>query len=221
MSESITSRVSRLVTGGINSIVDLAENTMPEAMMNEAIREFDKAIDEIRYELGKAKAKKHVAEKRLTDESNKNEDLTRQIETAVNKGEDELAQAGIAKQLDIEAQIPVLENTVQVGKGEIEQLNGYIAALQGRKREMEADLDTYNASQKTGGGVSAESSSDAGNADDASKAFNRAMKKASGVAGSDLTTDRDQADKLSKLEKLDRDNEIQKRLQKYKVHQEQ
>ena len=54
MAEGLVSRVKRLVSGSVNSLVDVVENASPEMVMKEAIREVDRAIDEVRDQLGLA-----------------------------------------------------------------------------------------------------------------------------------------------------------------------
>lgn len=56
MSETLARRVGRLVSGGFHALADAAENLMPEAVMNESIREIERAIDEVRAELGRVLA---------------------------------------------------------------------------------------------------------------------------------------------------------------------
>ena len=41
MSESISTRVGRIISGTINSLVDAVENAAPEAVMEQAVREVD------------------------------------------------------------------------------------------------------------------------------------------------------------------------------------
>lgn len=48
MSEGLVSRVTRLVSGSVNSIVDTIENAAPETVMREAIREVERAIEDVR-----------------------------------------------------------------------------------------------------------------------------------------------------------------------------
>ncbi len=55
-------------------------------------------------------ANRHLANKRLMQEKRKHEDLNKNITLAVKEGRGNLAEAGIAQQMDIEAQIPVLEH---------------------------------------------------------------------------------------------------------------
>ena len=72
MSESLARRVARLVSGGFHAMLDKAEDCIPEAVMQENIRELERTIDEVRAELGKVLAQKHLATKkppRTTDRS--------------------------------------------------------------------------------------------------------------------------------------------------------
>jgi phage shock protein A len=214
MAENILSRVTRLVSGSVNSIVDAVENAAPETIMREAIREVDRAIDDVRAELGLAAANKHHANKRLMEASAKHEALSDQIETAVGEGRDDLAEAAIGRQLDIEAQIPLLENALtEAGERETE-LEGYVLALQGRKREMENDLDTYLSTRTAGGaaapGMSPEHAADS-KADKAESAFNRVLRGKTGLDGS-VKADRDTAAKLAELESISRSNRVKERL---------
>lgn len=218
MAENILSRVTRLVSGSVNSIVDAVENAAPETIMREAIREVDRAIDDVRAELGLAAANKHHANKRLMEASAKHEALSDQIETAVGEGRDDLAEAAIGRQLDIEAQIPLLENALtEAGERETE-LEGYVLALQGRKREMENDLDTYLSTRAeasaAGGaaatGMSPEHAADS-KADKAESAFNRVLRGKTGLDGS-VKADRDTAAKLAELESISRSNRVKERL---------
>ena len=65
MSETLSRRVGRLVSGGFHALIDAAENLAPEAVMNESIREIERAVDEVRAELGKVLAQKHLAAKKM------------------------------------------------------------------------------------------------------------------------------------------------------------
>ena len=112
MSETLSRRVGRLVSGGFHALIDAAENLAPEAAMNESIREIERAVDEVRAELGKVLAQKHLAAKKMAAESNRHEAIDANLQAAVAAGRDDLAEAGIAEQMDIEARLPVLENTI-------------------------------------------------------------------------------------------------------------
>lgn len=214
MAEGLVNRVKRLVSGSVNSMVDAVENAAPETVMKEAIREIDSAIDDVRDRLGLAIANKHHANKRLMEASAKHEELTEKLRLAVDQDRDDLAEAAISRQLDLEAQIPILEDALKDASAEEAELESYISALSGRRREMEEDLQTYMSSRP----ASSEPATGAGNGakpdrriENAETAFNRVLRGATGVPGT-AQSDRGTAAKLAELEKISRDNRIKERL---------
>jgi phage shock protein A len=218
MNENITSRVGRIISGSLNALVDAVENAVPETVMEEAIREIDSVIDEVRAEMGRVVAKKHLANTRLMEENKKHESLTEKIELAVAESREDLAEAAISQQLDIEAQIPVLEATIGDCVTQEKELEGYITALQAKKREMKEELQQFRAA-KTAAGSAAPSGAGTGSGstaesrvDKASSAFDRVVEKATGVLGSTGASDRETATKLAELDDLARKNRIQERL---------
>ncbi len=221
MAEGLAGRVGRIISGGVNAIVDAMEDAAPEMVMEQAIRDIDTAVDEVRSELGKEIAAKHLANKRLTEKNTRHEGLAEQIELAIEEGRDDLAEVAIANQLDIEAQMPVLEQTItECGERE-KELEGYITALQAKKREMRDELANYRESIKS---AASESKSNSAavvkksavdqKVDQATTAFDRILEKQTGV-GSTNTTQND-AVKLAELEQLARDNRVKERLAKIK-----
>ena len=217
MAEGLVARVTRLVSGGVNQLVDSIENTSPETVMAEAIREVDRAVDQVRDELAGVLANKHLANTRLGDTTTRHEELQGQIALAVKEGRDDLAEAAIARQLDLEVQIPVLETAVADASREEKELEGYISALQARKREMEAELDSYKRSQQqsatesAASGAAAQKNSVEGKTRKAEEAFDRVMKSATGLPGG-LSTDKADATKLAELDDLARKNRVSERL---------
>ncbi len=217
MAEGLVSRVKRLVSGSVNSIVDAVENAAPETVMKEAIREVDGALDEVRDQLGLALANKHHANKRLAETNSKHEQLAEKIEFAVAEGRDDLAEAAIARQLDLEAQIPVLESALKDAAEQEAELEGYVSALLGRRHEMEEDLQIFLASRASapdGSGVlgsGVPGASPDRRADKAESAFNRVLRGATGLSGT-VKADRETAAKLAELEKVARLNRVKERL---------
>ena len=216
MSEQLFSRVKRLVSGGVNSLVDAVENASPETVMKEAIREVESATDEVRDELGRVLANKHLASRRLMDANGRHEVLSEQIEVAVREGRDDLAEAAISRQMDIESQMPILEAAVSDANTQEAELEGYIQALQARSREMEEELVALKESRAanetlTADGEPAASGSAERRVNKAERAFGRVMRDATGVPGSPSGSRRDGA-KLAELEKLSRENRIKERL---------
>jgi phage shock protein A len=215
--ESLTSRVGRIISGSLSALVAAVENAAPEAVMEEAIREIEGAIDEVRSELGQVAAKKHLASTRLMEESRKHEDLGEKIEIAVAEGREDLAEAGIAKQLDIEAQIPVLEATIAECGSQEKELEGYIRALQAKTREMREELRQYRDTLAQAPAAADEPGPSTRSnvhqrVEKAGSAFDRIIEKASGLPGSGGPDDAGSAARLIELEELARKNRIQERL---------
>lgn len=218
MSESFASRVSRLVSGGFNAMIDAVENASPEIVMEQAIREMDQAIADIRGELGRVVADKHRASKKLLEDNERHEQLSAQIKVAVDQKRDDLAAAAISRQMDIEAQIPVLETAVADASDKEKELESYINALKAKQRDMRLELNRYQESKKAEQNT-VTSSANTGNdqADKATQAFERAMGQATNLP-SGMHQGGDDA-KLAELEKLARDNRVQERLAAIKSRQ--
>jgi phage shock protein A len=218
MADTLGARVGRIVSGSVHALVDAVEGAMPEAVMQQAMREIDQAVDEVRTELGKTIAARHLSSKRLTEQSSRHEDLTGQIELALEQDREDLAKAAVEQQLDIEAQVPVLEATVAETSARERELEGYVAALQAKRREMEESFQAMIAARARGAEqAGAAAPGQGGNGpgvarrvDNATGAFNRLMARegSPGVGG----LDRDQGAKLAELDRLSRQNRVEERL---------
>jgi phage shock protein A len=206
-------RVKRLVSGGANMIVAAVEAMAPEMVMDEAIREIDRAVADVRSELGQVLTRQYHATQRLAAENERHESLKEKIRIALKEGRDDLAEAGVAQLLDIEAQIPVLEATALETRSAQTELESFIAALQARKREMLAELSAYR-SAKSSAEAAAEStpSSVRQRVQNAQSAFDRVMGGAGGMTLSGAAPDPKTAKVNAELEELARRNRIKERL---------
>lgn len=216
MKERITSRVGRIISGSFNALVDAVENSAPEIVMEQAIREVDDAIEEVRGELGKTIANKHLANARLMQINQKCEELAEKIEFAVSENRDDLAETAIALQLDMEAQIPILEIQISDLSGKEKELEGYIAALQGKKREMREEINLYKNSRKDTvqemPSQGAKASTVETKVSRAESTFDRVLANTTGLATGIATPDRKNAAQMSELEDMSRKNRIKERL---------
>jgi phage shock protein A len=216
MTDTIASRVTRVIGGSVHALLDAVENAAPETAMAQAIREVDQALDEVRAELGRVEAVKHLATSGLNKLNTQNEGLAGQVEIAVAKGDEALARVGIAKQVDIEDQIPVLQRSLHDAIDRSKELEGYIAALLAKKREMEAALQDFIAARAAASGVPGSSSSSGsgatqGKIERAGSAFDRVLARQTGIAGATSALDPN-ASKLHELQELARTHRIDERL---------
>jgi phage shock protein A len=220
VTDGITTRVTRIISGSVHALLDAVEDAAPEAVMAQAIREVDQAIDDVRAELGRVEAAKHLATSSLNKLNTQNEELSRQIEIAMAKGDEGLARVGVAKQVDIEDQIPVLQRSLQDAKDRGTELEGYVSALLAKKREMESALQDFIAatasSTSPSGGTPANRTQ--GKVDRAGSAFDRVLARQTGVAGVTSAVNAD-AHRLRELQDLARNHRIEERLAALKVAQ--
>lgn len=219
MADTLSARVGRIVSGSAHALIDAVEGAIPDAVIQQTLREIDKAVDDVRAELGRTIAGKHLANKRLTEQSSRHEELAGQIELALGQGREDLARAAVEHQLDVEAQIPVLEATVaEAARREVE-LEGYVAALVAKRREMEEAFQAMLLARARGadqaGAGPASAAGDRGpgvtrRVENATGAFDRLMARegAPGLGG----VDREKDAKLAELEGLARRNRVEERL---------
>src|SRR5690606_28132643 len=190
MSETLTQRVGRLIAGSFHSLVDAVENAAPESVMAQAVREIDTAIADVRADLGTVEAQRHLTAKRLAEESARHETLGEQAAFAVEQGREDLAQAALGRQIDIEAQLPVLESRLAALAEDRTRLEGYVGALQAKGREMLDALEDYRKAMApkslatgTCTGISRAGASVNDRAERAGAAFDRIFQRQTGIAG--------------------------------------
>ena len=219
MTDSIASRVTRIISGSAHALLDAVENAAPEATMSQAVREVDQVIDEVRAELGKAEAGKHLVTTQLNKLNTENEQISAQVEAALSQGREELARAGVERQINIEDQIPVLQKSLVEQQERGKELESYITALLAKKREMEQTLQEFLAARATRamspaqtGGVT----STQGRVDNATSAFERILAKQTGVSGLMPGSSADAA-KVKELQDLHRNHRIEEKLARLKA----
>ena len=219
MAETLKNRVGRVMAGGVHALLDRLEDRAPEAMMEQALRELDGVVDEVRHELGVHAANRHLAQQRHAELNKQHEALRGQIELALGQQREELARAAVGRQLDIETQLPLLEASLaELARLEGEH-RGYVDALLAKRREMEAALSQFRQS-RAGSSVAAGVSKPAGDIEariaGATGAFDRVYERQTGLAGPARALQLEQAGQLQSLEDLVRQTQIEARLAQFK-----
>jgi phage shock protein A len=213
MTETVATRVARIIAGGTHALIDRAENLAPEAVMSQSVREIDQVITEVRVALGKAEAAKHLVMSQVAKLNGEHEKLTGQIEVAVSQGRDDLAGAAIGRQADIEDFLPVLQKSLNEQLERSQEFESYIMALLAKKRELEQMLNDYLASRANQSvAISQLTGSDQfSRVEDATTAFNRQISRQTGVTGGGLGAPQE-AGMLKELADMQRSNRIAERL---------
>jgi len=218
MAETIATRVARIIAGGTHALLDKAENIAPDAVMAQSIREIDQVVAEVRVDLGKTEAAKHLILSQISKLNGEHEKLAEQIETAVKQGRDDLATAAIGRQSDIEDFLPVLQKSLDEQSDKAKECESYLLALQAKKRELEQMLNEFLAATAERGSASAqvEGANRQGRVENAEASFGRVLARQTGVAGLGMGVSQDAA-KLKELADMQRNNRIAERLAALKV----
>ncbi|MBB5204572.1 phage shock protein A [Inhella inkyongensis] len=221
MADSLKTRVGRVVAGGLHALIDKLEDQAPEAMLEQALREADGVIDEVRAELGRVSANRHLAQQQHARLNRDHEALRQQIDQALAQGREDLARAAVARQLDIEAQIPVLETTLADFARQEQELQGFTAALLAKQREMQQALSEFRASraatQSPTSAVGAASAEQ--RMDKVSQAFDRLYERQTGLSATQRAGSLQQGAQLRELEELVREHKIAERMAQIKAGQ--
>lgn len=221
MADSLKTRVGRVIAGGVHALLDKIEDLNPQAAMEQAIREADGVIDEVRHELGTVSANRHLAQQQHAKLNRSHEDLRDQIAQALATQREDLARAAVSRQIDIEAQIPVLETTLADLARQEQELQGFTAALLAKKREMQDALTEFRKSR-----VATESAAQPVGQSNVEQrlgkvtdAFDKIYQRQTGLDGTQQAGNLEQAARLSELETLVRDHKIAERLAQIKAGQ--
>ncbi|MDR2214957.1 MAG: PspA/IM30 family protein [Nevskiaceae bacterium] len=220
MTDSLGTRVARLIAGGAHALVDRMEDVAPVAVLEQAAREVDQLTDEVRAELGTVTANRHLAQQQHLNLNREHEQLHASIEAALAAGKDDLARTAIARQIDIEAQLPVLEASLTERLTKEKELTGYVDALLSKRREMDTAIRDFEASRHQAAAPSLEGATSpvAQRLQDAQAAFDRTHQRHTGLDAMGRQASVEQTAKLRELGKLVRDNKINERLAALKAN---
>jgi len=197
--ETVLTRIGRVIAGMTHAAVDAAENAGSEAVLAQALREIDAAADEVRGELGKAMAERTRLELRRKELDRERDDLDAKTKLAVEKGRDDLAEAGIARQLDIEAQIGVLDRMLKDSQDSIDQLGQTLGAVRASRREAESRLADLRRTASANASGAAVGASRVDRALDKVERAQTAVERLTGVPSGDTPTDAKAIDELNDL----------------------
>ncbi len=204
----LAARVKRLLTGSVGSLIKQLENMAPDAVANQAIEEIDNVKNEVRHELGKVEAEKHLTTTQLERVTKTLKGLDEQIETAIVEEREDLQEAAVDEQLGLETQIPILEKSLEIDEEKIVEYNGYIEALQSKKNDMRLELKERREAKEFG---SKEFETKVEQAEDAFAAITSRVGETMNI---------DKTKKLNELKDLTHKNRIKERLAEIKAKRE-
>jgi phage shock protein A len=208
--EGILARMGRLLAGIANQTIDSAEGSNKVALVKQAIREIDAGADEARGALGKSRAEEFRLKSRQREIGDENAAIAEKIRLAISESREDLARAGVARQIDLESQGIALERALEFVEMEIAEQTKALQAMLGARREADArlaDLEKsilQNSPQESGRSPRV---SKRATAERASAAIARVTGVPAGVPG---------GQELDELDRLHREKAITARLEQIK-----
>ena len=214
MAEPILLRVRRVLSASIEEAVDRMERAGGAAVMSEAVREVDRALDEVRAEHEAATARKLQAVRQQRMLRERAAALVEKARFAMEAGRDDLAEAALSRQVDFEAQAERLEAVQAAATDEAGRLEECVAALATRKAEMEEALAEFQLAHRDAA-LGGDGSSQPGRqverkVERAEKAFDRAMAGAGGACVN--RADAKAAAKVAEIDAIQKSAVIAKRM---------
>jgi phage shock protein A len=212
--EGILARMGRLLAAIASQTIDNAESSNKVAMVKQAIREIDSGADEARYALGKSRAEEFRLTRRRDELDRETAGLTEKIRLALAENREDLARAGVARQIDLESQGLALERAMDFIELEIDEQTKALQAMLGARREAEVRLADLELS------LSQHAPLETGTAAAATKTISpdramAAIARVTGVPASSVLGDKE----LDELDRLHREKEIAARLERIKSQQ--
>jgi phage shock protein A len=212
--ESTSTRIGRIIASMAHAAIDAVEGVSPEAIIEQSLREIDAAAEEVRAELGKVTAERFRLNTRQGELESENEGLEGKIRAAADEHRDDLAEAGIARQIDIEAQVAVLQRLIGETDTKLDELGQTMDAIAASRREAEERLKAFRASRaeaNVGGAPGARSPVAA-----ALAKVDRARAVTERITGVPSGPESANPDALKRLHELARHQEIKARLGRLK-----
>jgi phage shock protein A len=148
MAESIFIRVRRVLSANVEEAVDSMERSGGAAVMREAIREVDRALDEVRSAQEAASARGLQAKRQQAMFRERIKELEAKAKFALGENRDDLAEAAISRQIDFEEQAKRLDDIQADAKTEAKRLEECVAELVNRKSQMEESFQAYEQAQR-------------------------------------------------------------------------
>ena len=198
MAESVLKRVQRVVSAGVESAVDAAESLSGGSLMREAIREVDRAIEKLAADRQGARTRRLQAEHQQQTCRDALASLEEQARFALQKGRDDLAQAAVVRQLELETQIGRLAVMREEAAEEEKALDQSLTALRQRKAQMEADLRALEAARRAATAEAGPGARLDAKVTKAEAAFGRGISAAGGLRGVDAAAAVDEIEELRK-----------------------
>jgi phage shock protein A len=212
MNEGILARMGRLIAGLANAAVDKAEGSNKIIVVEQALKEIDQAADEARTDLGKVRAEEYRILSRRDEIVTDIKSLDEKIQLAISEDRENLAKAGVARQIDLESQLAALDKALADVRSNLEEGQQALQAVLATRREADARLAELKRSMTQFHNETTPAAVKGGAANGAARAA-AAISRVTGVPNADSAAHQE----LDELDRLHRQQAIECRLAQFKT----
>ena len=214
MSESIFTRMKRMVSGSVEDAVDAMERAGGTTVMREAIREVDRVVAEAKAERDGVTAKRLQAVRQQRMYTERLEEIQEKAQFAMDQGREDLAEAALHRQIDFEAQVEKLKQVEAETSEQERELEEALASLEMRKAHLVEELKHFEAAQADANVDANDPTSSVANderrVERAEAAFERAM---NGAGGTTSMTDVENTKSMAEIDTMRKKSEVEARME--------
>jgi phage shock protein A len=219
MSESIFVRVQRVIATGAHGGLDAVERLSGASLMRQALREVDRAAEDLRTEAEVAKGSKARAAAQQQQIRERLVTLDEQARFTLSKGREDLAEAVVARQIELEERARQLAAAQVQAEKDIAGFAEALEAVGARRSQMQKELAAFEAAQTDAAASSAAAAASPEQRSEqriarAEAAFERAMNAAGLAVGLAAP---DKAAQLAEVDALQKEAAIAERLEALKA----
>ncbi len=205
-------RVSTLIRANLNDMIDRAED--PEKMIKQVILDMENQYLQVKTQVAVSIADQHILEKKLREQEDAAKDWMRKAEIAVDKTQDDLARAALDRFQTGQRLAQSFLEQVNDQKAQVETLKSALVKLEQKLDEAKSKREVLLARHRRSVALDKAAKAQVAIGDDSkSAAFDRMKervthKEAAATAEIELLSD----DVAEKLNRLDRDTEVERLL---------
>jgi len=136
---ALLDRVATLVRANLNDLLDKAEH--PEKMLKQVILDMENQFMQVKTQVAIALADLHLLEKKKKENAAKHADWMSKADLAVDKKDDELARAALARALSFQQLTESFDQQIADQETQVEQLKSALKRLELKLSEARARAD--------------------------------------------------------------------------------
>jgi phage shock protein A len=136
---ALMDRVATLVRANLNDLLDKAEN--PEKMLKQVILDMENQFMQVKTQVAIALADLHLLEKKKNENTEKHAEWMRKAELAVDKKDDELARAALARAVSFQLLAENFDRQIANHHTQVESMKAALKRLEMKLAEARARAD--------------------------------------------------------------------------------